>query len=48
MLKLIGILTGSALAIAFLIVALGVPNFSAPEAEPPNSGSVTELAISAP
>jgi hypothetical protein len=31
MLKLIGILTGSALAVAFLIVALGVPDFSAPE-----------------
>ena len=30
MLKLIGILTGSALAVAFLIVALGVPDFSAP------------------
>jgi hypothetical protein len=48
MLKLIGILTGSALAVAFLIVALGVPDFSAPEPEPLNSGSVTELAISAP
>jgi len=53
MLKLIGILTGSALAVAFLIVALGIPEFSAPELEPPNSGSpnsgsVTELAISAP
>lgn len=57
MLKLIGILTGSALAVAFLIVALGVPDFSAPApeqeavaaiAETPSSGSVTELAISAP
>jgi len=45
MLKLIGILTGSALAVAFLIIALGVPDFSVPEPEPPNSGSVTELAI---
>lgn len=36
MLKLIGILIGSALAVAFLIVALGIPDFSAPEpkAEP--------------
>jgi len=33
MLKLIGILIGSALAVAFLIVALGVPDFSAPEPE---------------
>jgi hypothetical protein len=32
MLRLIGILTGAALAIAFLIVALGVPEFSRPEA----------------
>ena len=32
MLRLIGIMTGAALAIAFLIVALGVPEFSAPEA----------------
>jgi hypothetical protein len=34
MLKLIGILIGSALAVAFLILALGVPEFSAPEPEP--------------
>lgn len=34
MLKLIGILTGSALAVAFLIVALGIPDFPAPEPEP--------------
>jgi len=33
MLRLIGILTGSAIAVAFLIVALGVPDFSAPEPE---------------
>lgn len=31
MLRLIGILTGAILAIAFLIVALGVPEFSEPE-----------------
>lgn len=35
MIRLIGILTGSALAISILIVALGVPEFAAPErAEP--------------
>ena len=33
MLRLIGILTGSAIAVAFLIVALGVPDFSVPEPE---------------
>jgi hypothetical protein len=33
MLKLIGILIGSALAVAFLIVAVGIPDFSAPEPE---------------
>jgi len=33
MLKLFGILTGSAIAVAFLIVALGVPDLSAPEPE---------------
>ena len=33
MLRLIGILTGSALAIAFLIIALGVPEFSNPSEE---------------
>ncbi len=36
MLKLIGILIGSALAVAFLIIALGVPELT------PSSGSVTE------
>jgi len=49
MLKLIGILTGSALAIAFLIVALGVPDFSAPEPEQVNviepvAEQITEVA----
>lgn len=33
MLRLVGILTGAALAVAFLIVALGVPEFAKPEAE---------------
>ena len=56
MLKLIGILIGSALAVAFLILALGVPDFAAPEPEQPvaaemvaeqiaSSGSVTELVL---
>ena len=35
MIRLIGILTGSAIAVAFLIVALGVPEFAAPEATIP-------------
>lgn len=34
MLRLIGILTGSAIAVAFLIVALGIPEFAAPEPTP--------------
>ncbi|MDH3984378.1 MAG: hypothetical protein OEV02_09260 [Gammaproteobacteria bacterium] len=33
MLRLIGILTGATLAIAFLIIALGVPEFAKPKAE---------------
>ena len=59
MLKLIGILIGSALAVAFLIIALGMPDFSASEPEQPvaagvaaeqiaSSGSVTELVLSEP
>ena len=40
MLKLIGILTGSAIAVAFLIVALGVPDFSAPA---PEQATVVEI-----
>jgi len=49
MLKLVGILIGSALAVAFLIVALGVPDFAAPEAEQiASSGSVTELVLAEP
>ena len=59
MLKLIGILIGSALAVAFLILALGVPDFAAPEAEQQvaaeivaeqiaSSGSVTELVLAEP
>ena len=59
MLKLVGILTGSALAVAFLIVALGVPDFSAPVPELQvaadvaaeqiaSSGSVTELVLAEP
>jgi len=34
MLKLIGILTGSAIAVAFLIIALGIPEFSSRAPEP--------------
>lgn len=34
MIRLMGILMGSALAIAFLIVALGIPELEAPQAEP--------------
>jgi len=34
MIRIIGILTGSALAVAFLIVALGVPELEAPNPEP--------------
>jgi hypothetical protein len=57
MLKLVGILTGSALAVAFLIVTLGVPDFSAPEQpvaaeiveeQIAGSGSVTELVLAEP
>jgi hypothetical protein len=38
MLRLIGILIGSALAIGFIIITLGLPTLT-----PPSSGSVTEL-----
>jgi hypothetical protein len=31
MIRLIGVLTGSAIAVAFLIVALGIPEFAMPE-----------------
>jgi len=46
MLKLIGILTGSAIAVAFLIIALGVPEFSsqAPEQEMVSEISIEPLA----
>jgi hypothetical protein len=42
MLKLIGILIGSALAVAFLIVAVGIPDFSAPEPEQQIAGSAPD------
>ena len=42
MLKLIGILIGSALAVASLIVALGIPDFSASEPEQPVADSVPD------
>lgn len=48
MLKLVGILTGSALAVAFLIVALGVPNFSAPEPAQPVIAEIVEEQIADP
>ena len=46
MLKLIGILTGSAIAVAFMIIALGVPEFSsqAPEQEMVSEISIEPLA----
>jgi hypothetical protein len=40
MLRLIGILVGSALAVGLLIIALGVPEFSQPEIEPVQTVSV--------
>jgi hypothetical protein len=48
MLKLIGILTGSALTVAFLIVALGVPDFSAPEPGQPVIAEIVEEQIADP
>jgi len=42
MLKLIGILTGSAIAVAFLIIALGVPEFSS---QAPEQEMVSEIPI---
>ena len=41
MLRLIGILTGSAVAIALLIIAIGIPALT-----PPSSGSVSEPEVS--
>lgn len=52
MLRLIGMLTGSALAIAVLIVAVGVPRLAAPDPEPvaaaPIETSGTDVAIPEP
>jgi len=45
MLKLIGILTGSAIAVAFLIIALGVPEFSS---QAPEQEMVSEIPIEPP
>ena len=45
MLKLIGILTGSAIAVAFLIIALGVPEFSS---QAPEQEMVSEISIEPP
>jgi cell division protein FtsN len=44
MIRLIGILTGSAIAVAFLIVVLGIPELEAPQtAEKTLTDSVTEI-----
>jgi hypothetical protein len=45
MLKLVGILTGSAIAVAFLIVALGVPDFAAPEPKQAAVATIVETQI---
>lgn len=45
MLKLIGILIGSALAVAFLIVALGVPEFSTPEPGEQAAQATAEIVV---
>ena len=48
MIRLIGILTGSAIAIATLIIAVGIPTLTSPGSgsvsEPGRSGSVSQLA----
>ena len=43
MLRLIGILIGSALAIGVIIITLGLPTLTPPSSGSPSSGSVTEL-----
>lgn len=40
MIRLIGILTGSAIAVSFLIIALGVPEFNTPERTSPDPSIV--------
>lgn len=45
MVRLIGILTGSAIAVAFLIVALGIPKFTAPEPTTRNVIEPTEQIV---
>jgi len=48
MIRIIGILTGSALAIAFLIVALGIPELEAPQPEPAVPTAAVRQADAAP
>ena len=48
MIRLLGILTGSAVAVACLIVALGVPEFSAPEPMATTEPALAALAEPAP
>ena len=48
MIRIIGILTGSALAIAFLIVALGIPELEAPQPEPAAPTAAVRQADAAP
>lgn len=45
MLRIIGILTGSALAIALFILTVGIPSTSGSVSELPDSGSVSEPAV---
>ena len=48
MIRIIGILTGSALAVAFLIVALGIPELEAPQPEPAAPTPAVRQADAAP
>lgn len=48
MIRIIGILTGSALAVAFLIVVLGIPELEAPQPEPAAPTAAVRQADAAP
>lgn len=48
MIRLLGILTGSAIAVAILIVMLGIPELEAPEAKYPDVLSTTKAAEHVP
>jgi len=48
MIRLLGILTGSAIAVAFLIVTLGIPELAEPEPEHPEVLPTTMAAAPAP